>query len=66
MAQRLFGYSLSSTVIQKQAVISSPPVRHSKKPLRQYVMLNPVQYDCLSKRLNEQDHLQLYAHHRKH
>jgi hypothetical protein len=64
MAQRLFGYSLSSTVIQ-QTVISSPPVR-SKKPLREYVILNPVQYDCLSKRLNEQDHPRLYDHHRKH
>jgi hypothetical protein len=66
MAQRLFGYSLSSTVIQQQAVISSPPVRCSKKPSRQYFIFNPVQYDCLSKKLDEQDYLQLYAHHRKH
>jgi hypothetical protein len=64
MAQRLFGYSLSSTVVQPTVVLSPSPVR-AKKPLRKHhLTVNPVKYECLPKKCTEHDYQQLYGHHR--
>jgi hypothetical protein len=55
MAQQLFGYSLSSTVIQQAVVWSPSPVRPKKPlPLREYSILNPAQHNY--RQLNDHQH----------